>query len=520
MNVILKKITKAENLVASENPDNVAKAIDIYGKLCNNARLSPNAKMLVINSFSQHIPEEAQDMLARWRDTLGHIRNVEQLDKMIDLLIRVSRSAILGSHQRVVSVATLYNNYYYDVCYDCFADLACDKSLLVEYRVDCCRYLYGSESVEYRETACDILKEIIGNVNLESKFRYNIVVGFCKKKGGLKTFLNNQKLHVGYNEGFAYEIQNVFFYQDKNGVRERLLSGQNLLQMAIVALSQKSEIEEIILDVARNDANDQDTRADAADIVIREGQKDARLEAREIIMKIGKQPGNKQQTIYTDSQNIHAFTKDFDVYIQKLIENDHKLLPFENVQAAVSNLARKILTNNKDKFRVYESLNRISIDTAVFTNSRVTLPEILCHTWAKIHSFNPTQVEELKSRLIQELVEMSSTCSSGHGTRLVNVFSGFDDTLKISWDSQVIANVNARVNVRIRDCKDEELKGSLAMADSELASDEEKETYHGWLDVTLPEIRDEMEKEFVGDGYISLDDFQKYFATACKFYKK
>ena len=58
----------------------------------------------------------------------------------------------------------------------------------------------------------------------------------------------------------------------------------------------------------------------------------------------------------------------------------------------------------------------------------------------------------MQKRLIEELVEMSGTCSSGFAGRLVNVISGFGDfNLRISFRDQIIANFTGRLNAKAKD---------------------------------------------------------------------
>ena len=70
----------------------------------------------------------------------------------------------------------------------------------------------------------------------------------------------------------------------------------------------------------------------------------------------------------------------------------------------------------------------------------------------------------MKDRLLEELVDMSGTCSSGFASRLVNVISGFGDfNIRISWKDQIIANLTGRLNAKIKniistDLSVEELK--------------------------------------------------------------
>jgi hypothetical protein len=62
-----------------------------------------------------------------------------------------------------------------------------------------------------------------------------------------------------------------------------------------------------------------------------------------------------------------------------------------------------------------------------------------------------------KKRLLEELIDMYGTCSSGFSSRLVNVISGYGDfNLNISWRDQIIANFTGRLNARARDISSKE----------------------------------------------------------------
>ena len=53
---------------------------------------------------------------------------------------------------------------------------------------------------------------------------------------------------------------------------------------------------------------------------------------------------------------------------------------------------------------------------------------------------------------LEELQEMSGTCSSGYLTRLMNTLTGFDGwILRISWEDQLIGNLNARLRTLLKD---------------------------------------------------------------------
>ena len=82
----------------------------------------------------------------------------------------------------------------------------------------------------------------------------------------------------------------------------------------------------------------------------------------------------------------------------------------------------------------------------------------------------------MRKRLLEELIDMSGTCSTGFAGRLVNVICGFGAfNLRISWRDQIVANFNGRLNARARDIikyehnvKFYELKYKKKMSEKEL----------------------------------------------------
>lgn len=55
----------------------------------------------------------------------------------------------------------------------------------------------------------------------------------------------------------------------------------------------------------------------------------------------------------------------------------------------------------------------------------ITLKQLLCSVWGWIRAQHVSQHSELQGRLIEELMDMSGLCSTGHAARLVNVLQGY-----------------------------------------------------------------------------------------------
>nr|QBK86504.1 MAG: uncharacterized protein LCMAC102_02990 [Marseillevirus LCMAC102] len=515
------KIEIAKKLIQNPSNENFSKGLTIFNQLCLSTSLPPDDKLKTIIVFIKIIPDSGLDMLIRWRDMIPFLDGKE-LQDLIDLLTKVTRCSDLDPHERLVTAVTLYNNGFIDICYPCFADLTCDQLILTDYRVDAARYLFAAGTDEYNQMAQEALLEIIDTDTYPSEYRYKIIAGFISRTG-INTMMNMIKIRIPYDEEFVYGLQTNFFYNDQNSVRERILSGQHMLEMEIVEPNEKIDICNILIEIAQDKRLEDNIRADAADVVLRVCKGEQRKTARQIIVDLGFDAANRNKktgslmdhahTIYNDSQNIHGFTDQIDRFIEKIItETNIHVKPYHEVTQAVSNIVRKLVTDKENMFKAHKALNRINIDTAKFTKHKVTLAEIFIHVWARIQNYTNEEIRvNLEERLVEELIDMGDTCSSGHSGRFVNILSTYDETLKISWDEQIKANVIGRMNASIRDCPDQNIRARLAMAQSELADEEDRKVYIEFIQKTLPKIKEELYKEFVGEGYITKEEFEKAF---------
>lgn len=507
------------------------KSVALYTQMCLNGAIGPNDKIEVLVSFLKTVPGEGKEMLIRIRDMIPFCKGKEQ-DNLVKLLVLICKNPNIDSHERSVTAATLYNHAFLDVCFECFEAIAVDKTVLVKYRIEGARYLFGSGVDENKEVAQECLVEIIGDLGLPSEFRYKIIVGFISRTG-FSTYLNSTKIKIPYDEEFVYGLQSCFFYEETNGVRERILSGQHMLDMECVEDSEKIEIADILFAIADNADYDENTRADAADVVLRLGSEEQVVKARELIMKLGysalgkgdkKNMLDRVKTIYSNSQNIHddKIAECVAKFIEKIIKENAKALPFEDVHQQCVDLikaraAQKGSTlDNEKKHRALKALNRVSIDTATFTKYNIGISQVFVHVWMKIGTHKGDVRLMLEDRIIEELVEMGETCSSGHAGRFVNVLAAVDVELRISYESQITANLAGRINARVKLITDADLRASIAMGMLEDADEEDIAAFKSFLSTTLPELKIELYKEFVGEKYISAAEFDKFYLAAEK----
>ena len=95
------------------------------------------------------------------------------------------------------------------------------------------------------------------------------------------------------------------------------------------------------------------------------------------------------------------------------------------------------------------------MDRFLYSKYKSTLSNILIKVWSYL--VDHEHEKEIRKRLMEELEEMSGTCSSGFASRLVNVISGFGKfNIRISWEDQIIANFSGRLNAFARKITDKD----------------------------------------------------------------
>lgn len=515
----------------NEDYQNFSKGLKLFDDLIMNRMMSKNLRAKAVIALSKIASDQAEDKMARLRDTLPFLEG-EDLENEIDMVASLVHHPQINSHDRLLSAVCLYNNGRIDICYTLFEHLANDISILLNYRVEAARYLFFSEVPEYVKVARDCLAGIIESQQYQSDYRYKVIAGFITTTG-LASMLNLGRLEVDYNEKFVYYLQNKFFWNEKNGVRERILSGQHMLGMTEknVKPEMKKKISDTLLEIARStdgedEADTENIRADAADVLLRLGTSEYQDAARDIIRGLGfmlTEDGKhvhdltlKQKTAYTDRQNVHDSTINESVnkFIDEHIETaDKQRETYQSVHTDVTELIYSSGLRSKQRIKAFKSLNRISIDTATFSHKRYTTSDIFVHIWMLIKKHNDEEQKLLKSRMVDELVDMADTCSSGHASRLINVLAGYDVEIKISWKDQIHANMAGRMQKKIREIEDEELKEMVVMGMIKDAEPEDRDAFVLFVTENIGNLKKELEKEFVGEGHVTQEEFDGYFES-------
>lgn len=501
------------------NTNEFTKARKVLRTICmdTECNYTPEYVIEALNVYKPFLPEYVADMVQCIRDAYNFMSFVQK-NNICKILSLIAQDGTYPANDRQYTAAFLFNQGYNEEAFECFASVANDETVPLLFRVDACVYLYSSTDEKWRGVSNNVLSTIINDDTIESNKRYDIIAKFLSRKG-VKPYHNSELIVVPYNERFTFRLQSEFFENKNNCIRDRLLSAQFLLQMDCPGIEMKNAIVDELFRVSESKEYDEDTRADAADIILRLGDKEQRKRARKQIVDLGFDPANKTErvkTIYDNSQNIHEFSEQVEGFVDQMMKIYDKDLSFDKIAQKVDRLISITEIDQKEKIKAVHAMRRIGIDTATFGDEKYTLREIFIGAWAKIYTFPEDIQEQLLSRLVEELVDMGDTCTSGHVGRIVNVFSGYDNTIQMKWCDQIAGNVKGRLEAIIRTLEDEELKSALLIAQTDIADDDEKQLYVDFVKEHLFKIKDELYEEFVKGGYITTEEFKRYFIDGCR----
>ena len=335
-----------------------------------------------------------------------------------------------------------------------------------------------AESNLYKCEAILYLRNLIIDYDIECEYRYARI-----------SDLSKFEFELVYE--YRRQLSEIFLFDDNNMTYYRNLAAQWLLTRdgkEMLSLEAIDKIESQILCFAKDKDLDYNRRADCADMLMRLGTECVKNEAIDILNELSSDNGNVVRTVYDDGQNVHAVS--IETSVVEIIEQIYKIdtmrlndsyITFNNVKGAIYSILQKrkehmnsITTDkeciycnsstsvycsstcdtyDKSEIDIKAALNRIEMDTMVYSKLSVSLQTLLVKLWSYIskHEYK----EELTKRLLEELIDMSDTCSSGYCSRLVNVLSGYNNfSLNISFDEQIASNVLARLNKYARNIDD------------------------------------------------------------------
>lgn len=403
-----------------------------------------------------------------------------------------------------------------------FCDLVNDQTIECDVRYKIILSLENKTADLLRYKMIDMFDDTNFVKNCYEKLQKNISHIFPKYKSKISDFkfwrevlrrLSYDELSLVYKdkhpeteygfEKFIKSAQLAFLFDDNNYIYYKILSGQYILQKCSLPPSVSLSVQKRILSFAQDPELEYDRRADSADVILRLGDKDIQEEGRKIIIELGRINGTVR-TVFDNAQNVHSEEVEESVsealkFLTTLpLKTINKIpIDFDYVNTQIENMLKKKEKEYREKSsdifdqieksdKIRLAMNRIQMDRALYSKFNSTLLHILLKVWTYMVN-NEEHFEEMSIRLLEELEEMSNTCSSGYASRLINVISGFGDfNIRISFEDQIIANFTGRLNAKARHITDK---------DSPFRNERLKDVIELWLNSDGKEIKKSLEIE-------------------------
>lgn len=316
-----------------------------------------------------------------------------------------------------------------------------DKELSTTFKVEVICLLMKNKN--YYEQSVSYFNKIIDDINLNCDYRYKVILSLENKK--LDNFVD-----------FAYSFLLTFLNNKNNQLMYRILSAQYILQNID---KENENVQKILYDISINESNEYNLRADASDTLLTLGNEEYKNKARDIILELGK-IGGKVKNIFEDAQNVHSQIIEASVriilsslVIVPTMKIDDEEIDITYIENQINELISQHNKTKEQEQNIIISLNRIKMDRTLYFSR--TLYKILIKLWSYIET--KEYKDELLKRLLEELEDMSGTCSSGFLSRLINTVSGFGEfNVSMSFCDQIIANFCGRINARAMQLYDKE----------------------------------------------------------------
>ena len=459
-------------------------------------------RLKLFNLYFQKYPEEIGNITNRLNSmyVFSYSKIIEEflyqiiLQTSIDLYLKLESSKVLTynspkGYQALDYICCLQNNNLASIC-----------------KVDAICNLI--KNLEYKDKAYQYLLNLTNDYSLECLYRYSIILSLDRS-------IENKEI----KKDFIKRLCIQFLENEQNLITGRILASQNLLRNCEPDIELRNFIENNLLSFGKDDNLNENVRADAVDVLLQFGSDDSRQEATRLIMLLGTRNGGR--TIFQNSQNVHH--RSIEESANKILEvlNAIQSKNREKVEIDFDYVRKQILEFIENKPELKEkielSLTRIFLDRAVYSQYNMSLMHILIKMWAYIE--NSDCYEDMKERLIEELYDASEVCSTGYAFRIVNVLSGYGDlNITISFEEQIIANLEGRLNAKIREIDDEDYQSNIM---NEMIIDpshfHSRSNFLKFFRSVISKIREEMYSEF--KDYMSDTDYDMYFRKALIHYE-
>jgi len=481
-----------------------------------------------------------------------------ELKQLFLLSMELIKSKLFLPEEKFDLAVSFFTINAFEYCYDMFLEMLRSPHVRAPEKAEACKFLYYSENEEYLPEIEKYTLEIINNTELEDRFRYETIACYITELGLKTRYLNSILKTNNIDQELVTNLFKVFIKTPTHP--DYLILAYTFLLEQSHDEKVKPEIEKKLLDMAKSTTFDKlvdkymqeqirketygmdekekkeflqkvkegkfvldifdekklaekihRIRADAADVLVRRTSSPYHKEAYELVISLGESEEDLEinRTVYTNAENVHLLNEKCTEYIETIFQKSNKrFVKIDEVVRDIEIMCEKFQLNVDDCMSVRRSLDRLMMDASKFTRFNITMTTILLCIYNEI--CNHASKKRLMARLLEELIDMSDTCASGHAKRLVNTMVGYVDELEGMMDInlQLEANIKARINTAIKNLEEGDQKN--AIMDAMVVDAKDRSPYLTFIDKAFNGgIVQDLKDEFVVQGFISENKFKE-----------
>ena len=433
----LHSIQAADEIRQEAKEENLRKrAIDLFIPLSD--RIAA-----LVEYYHQEL-EQASELIS----CITGMYSFSKTKRLKEYVTAISYERRLPIMYRIDSAKQLNGDIRFDIIRSFFADEWQEISkLATPVRIDTILFLMQHSA--YREESVGYFSDITLDPSIDVSYRFRVIQSIEHHfKGDEFVFY----------AGFATRR----FLLKEPLSTYRVIAAQYIYEMCKPDDAMKQQMEDILLGIASELDIDEDVRADACDVLLQYATEETRVIARTALFALAG--GERiRNNIFRNAQNVHV--RSIEESVERIVDKlclyyprKGKVYTSSDFDVVTNEILSYFTQPSGDKTSVEGALLRIAIDRAVYGHSNMTLGTVLVKLWTYISDSDHSA--ELHKRLIEELVESNNKCSTGYVSRLVNTLSGFDEgmSVTISFEDQIIANVEGRLNAAVLALTNEEEK--------------------------------------------------------------
>ncbi len=460
-------------------------------------------------------PDEVDDVLNRYDQLIYLHTQYELPPSTMDLIHLLVLSNDVSSHWRYNMVMAMFVNDYYDYSYDLMLKLGQDPTLADGYRADFILILYATD--EYRDAAEVLLIQTITNlkedkVNTVSMYWYRFIMDTIAHKP-IKVVGLNSTLIANVDDHFINQYLLAYMRNTSLIIEWRMQCAQLLLMRYGEKLLESTEQEtnEVITflkELITSHYDNETIVGEAYDILIR-CDTDRHVQWEQALLAYGNRHRQNTEGYAHNTQNVHMFADQALLHLDILCARSKKPLPeleleYGQFESWVYSLLLKFGKPVTYQDQVLHSLSRLYLDTSKLGRHHISPRGLV--VLVKEHIVT----EDQQKLLIDELMEMNGTCTTGHYVRLIGILANESETpYRITFSDQLASNLDGRIRAKIRALSDDHHQ--VIVEDVMESSDDRRPQYQTILQPILVDLYVNLRMEFVDSGHLTVDEFDRVF---------